>query len=117
MARIARVKIDEGGAYYHLCGRVAGVKGEYPLADKRCRRKIIDDIRFFAKVYCLEILGFCIMGNHYHLVVYMAPSREMPRKALRARAELLYKDTVLDGWLGVDAGRVLGRKFRGLGFV
>jgi REP element-mobilizing transposase RayT len=51
------------------------------------------------------------MGNHYHLVVYMAPSREMPRKALRARAELLYKDTVLDGWLEANWKRFQERIF------
>ncbi len=111
MARLARVKIDEGGAYYHLCGRVAGVKGEYPLADKRCRRKIIDFIKSFSKVYCLEVLGFCILGNHYHLVVYMEPSRDMSRKELRARAELLYKDTVLDGWFEANWNRFHSRIF------
>jgi REP element-mobilizing transposase RayT len=99
MARLARVKAEACGAYYHLCGRVAGVKGEYPLDDKRCRRQIINFIRFFSKIYSLEVLGFCIMGNHYHLVVYMETPREMSREELRARATLLYKDTVLDGWL------------------
>ncbi len=41
MARLARIKIEEGGACYHLCGRVAGIKGEYPLDSKRCRRQLV----------------------------------------------------------------------------
>jgi hypothetical protein len=64
MARLARIKIEEGGAYYHLCGRVAGIKGEYPLDSKRCRRQLVAFIKFFSRVYCVDILGFCIMKSH-----------------------------------------------------
>jgi len=42
MARIPRVKIEGGGAYYHLCARTAGIKGEFPLDNQRSRRKIIE---------------------------------------------------------------------------
>ncbi len=69
MARLSRIKIEEGGAYYHLCGRVAGIKGEYPLDSKRCRRQLVAFIKFFSRVYCVDILGFCIMSSHVHLVV------------------------------------------------
>ena len=44
MARIARVKVEGGGAFYHVCARIAGHKGEYPLDSKLCRRTIIDFI-------------------------------------------------------------------------
>ena len=111
MARLARVKAEGGGAYYHLCGRTAGPIGDYPLNDKRCRRKIIEFIRFFAKVYCCEVMGFCIMGNHYHLVLHMDEPRELTRKELRDRASLLYKESVLDGWLAVSWERFQSRIF------
>jgi putative transposase len=111
MARLARIKAESGGAYYHLCGRVAGMRGEYPFDDKRCRRKIIGFIRFFAKVYCIDVLGFCIMGNHYHMVVYIKPPQKMSRKELRVRATYLYKDTVLDGWLAANWARFEDRIF------
>jgi putative transposase len=111
MARLARVKAVDSGAHYHLCGRVAGVIGEYPLDDKRCRRKIVDFIRLFAKVYCCQVLGFCIMGNHYHLVVQMDSPRSMTRKELRERASLLYKDEFLDGWLAASWSRFESRIF------
>ena len=111
MARLARVKAEECGAYYHLCGRVAGVKGEYPLADKRCRRQLISFIRFFSGIYCLKVLGFSIMGDHYHLVVYMEPPRKMSRKELRSRAAFLYDDAVLDGWFQANWDRFYSRIF------
>ena len=111
MARLARVKVEDGGAYYHLCGRTAGPIGEYPLADKKTRRKIVDFIRLFAKVYCCEVLGFCVMGNHYHLVVRMDAPRKMTRKELRERAEVLYDERVLDGWLAAAWERFEKRIF------
>jgi REP element-mobilizing transposase RayT len=111
MARLARVKAEDCGAFYHLCGRVAGVIGEYPLDDKRCRRKIVDFIRLFAKVYCCQVMGFCIMGNHYHLVVHIDAPRSMTRKELRERASLLYKDDLLDGWLAANWTRFEARIF------
>ncbi len=111
MARLARVKAEDSGAYYHLCGRTAGPIGDYPLDDKRIRRKIIDIIRLFAKVYCCEVLGFSIMGNHYHFVVYMEAPRALTRKELRERALMLYKETVLDGWLAANWERFQSRIF------
>jgi putative transposase len=111
MARLARVKEENGGAFYHLCGRVAGIIGDYPLDDKRVRRKIVDCIRLFAKVYCCQVLGFCIMGNHYHLVVSMDSPRSMTRKELRARASILYKNEFLDGWLAASWSRFEARIF------
>jgi putative transposase len=111
MARLARVKAENCGAFYHLCGRVAGVKDEYPLDDKRCRRKIIEFIRFFSKVYCCRVLGFCIMGSHYHLLVEMESPRELDRKELRKRASLLYDDTLLDAWHASSWERFAARVF------
>jgi putative transposase len=111
MARLARIKAEDSGAFYHLCGRVTGVIGEYPLDDKRVRRKIVDFIRLFSRVYCCQVLGFCIMGNHYHLVVRMDAPRSMTRKELRERASILYKDEILDGWLAASWSRFEARIF------
>src|SRR5512136_5915 len=111
MARLARVKAEAGGAFYHLCGRVAGVIGEYPLDEKRVRRKVVDCIRLFSQVYCCRVLGFCVMGNHYHLVVSMDAPRPMTRKELRERASILYKDEILDGWLAASWARFETRIF------
>ena len=99
MPRLARIKIEDGGAYYHLCSRTAGLKGEYPLQNKLCRRALIDLFERFSSVYCCKILGFCVMGNHYHLIVHFDERREMTKKELWKRASLLYPKMVLKGWL------------------
>jgi putative transposase len=55
--------------------------------------------------------AWVVMGNHYHLVVYMESPREMSLKELRERAALLYKDTVMDGWLAASWERFQSRIF------
>jgi REP element-mobilizing transposase RayT len=99
MPRLARIKIDGGGAFYHLYCRTAGPKGEYPLDSPLVRRKIISLFEHYSRVYCCRILGFCIMGNHYHLVVWFDERRKMSRDELFERARLLYSKTLLEGWL------------------
>jgi hypothetical protein len=47
------------------CARTAGVKGEYPLDSKLYRRKMLEVIGLFSRVYCCRVAGFCVMGNHY----------------------------------------------------
>ncbi len=98
-------------AFYHLCSRTAGLKGEYPLDSKLCRRTIIDYIQLFSRVYCCKVLGFCVMGNHYHLLVWMEEPRGLSRKELRRRARFLYSDTVLDGWFNSNWERFEDRIF------
>ncbi|MCP4604576.1 MAG: hypothetical protein GY847_29320 [Proteobacteria bacterium] len=111
MPRLARLKVQGAGAFYHLCSRTAGLKGEYPLDSKLCRRTIIDYIQLFSRVYCCKVLGFCVLGNHYHLLVWMEEPRGLSRKELRRRARFLYSDTVLDGWFNSNWERFEDRIF------
>ncbi|MCU0664326.1 MAG: hypothetical protein MUC50_18605 [Myxococcota bacterium] len=111
MARMARVKVAGAGAYYHLCSRVAGHKGDYPLAEKRCTRFLIEMFKRFAKVYCCAVAGFAVMGNHYHLVVRFDEPRKLSREELWSRATLLYPDTLLKGWIKTDWERFEARIF------
>lgn len=111
MARLSRIKIEDGGVFYHLCARVAGPKDAFPLDNKLCRRRIIDLIQLFSKVYCCSVLGFSIMGNHYHLFIWMDERYQIPRKDLRKRAEILYQSSVLDGWQRSDWARFETRVF------
>ena len=110
MARVARVKHD-GGAFYHVCSRTAGPIGEYPLDHPKVRRRIVEFIRLFAKVYCCDVLGFCVMGNHYHLIVRMHEPKTLSRAELKRRASLLYSDKLLDAWLASKWDRFAERVF------
>jgi REP-associated tyrosine transposase len=111
MARLARVKALGGGVYYHLCARVAGPTDSYPLDNSMCRRRIVETIQLFSRVYCCSVLGFAVMGNHYHLLIWMESRRPISRKELRKRAGILYGDTLLDGWQKANWERFEERVF------
>ena len=90
MGRLARLKIEEGGAWYHLYCSVAGHRGQYPLEQALCQRKLIRLLRFYASVYCMRLGAFAVMGNHYHAVANFEEQRSLSRKELRERAHRLY---------------------------
>lgn len=111
MARLSRVKVAEGGVYYHLCARVAGPKDSFPLDNSVCRRRIVETIELFSNVYCCSVLGFAVMGNHYHLLIWMNERRSMTREELKERAGLLYNSTLLGGWMQANWDRFEERIF------
>lgn len=96
--RLGRVKFDEGGVYYHLCSRTAGRIGSYPFDNTVCRRRIIDFIHFFSGIFHCSVLGFSVMGNHYHLLIKMDERQKLSRDELHRRASFLYRQDVLEFW-------------------
>lgn len=90
MARLPRLKAANG-AFYHLYARVSGYEGYYPLADDEVRRRLIDDIKLYTDIYKVEVAGFNIMGNHYHLVVRFEEFRNLDKSELKKIALKLYK--------------------------
>ena len=62
MPRIARLKVKGEPAVYHVMSRTA-LDG-FPLGDVEIDF-MLDLIRRYSKLYLVEILGGCLMGNHY----------------------------------------------------
>ena len=76
--RTARKKMVGRSCYYHACARIAGAKDDYLFTDvdKEKGMKIIQDL---ARLFIIEPVSMCWMGNHWHIVVYsegMTPSLE-----------------------------------------
>jgi len=90
MARMSRLKIIGDEAWYHVHCRIAGRKGSYPLLNSLCQRKMIELIKSLSNVYCCEIAAFCVMGNHYHLVIKFKAPEKLSKGDLLRRALLLY---------------------------
>jgi len=42
------------------------------------------------KIYFVDLLGFCLMGNHFHLAVRMNPSDDLTDENITERYKLLY---------------------------
>ena len=94
MARLARFKIKDDEAWYHVHSHVSGVKGEYLLQKPLCQRYMIDLIKHFSEVYMCRVAAFNIMGNHYHIVLKFDKYRKLSKDELVERASILYPNSV-----------------------
>jgi len=100
MPRIARLIVKQEEAVYHVMSRTA-LDG-YVLGDveKDC---LLKHIRRLAKLYFAEVLGFCLMGNHFHLLVQMRPGSEFSNAEIKRRLRLYYGNDDKRGRIGVTS--------------
>ena len=87
MPRTSRMIIDGEKAVYHVMSRTA-LDG-FPLKDVE-KDFMLDLIKKFSVLYFTEILGFCLMGNHFHLLVKMIPEHRFTDEEIQQRFEALY---------------------------
>jgi REP element-mobilizing transposase RayT len=65
MARPLRVQYE--GAIYHILSR--GNKGDYIFAEDTDKESFIEIIKKGVEKYKVVLYAYCIMGNHYHLLL------------------------------------------------
>jgi putative transposase len=87
MPRTSRLIIAEQKAVYHVMSRTA-LDG-FPLKDVE-KDFMLDLIKRFSALYFTEILGFCLMGNHFHLLVKMIPENHFTDNEIQKRFEVFY---------------------------
>ena len=98
MPRTTRLIINDETAVYHVMSRTA-LDG-FPLGDRE-KDFMLDLIRRYAALYFVEILGFCLMGNHFHLLVRVFPEHNYTDEDIKRRYEAFYGEEQLfaDGWI------------------
>ena len=98
MPRTIRLIINDEIAVYHVMSRTA-LDG-FPLGDVE-KDFMLDLIRRYSALYLVEILGFCLMGNHFHILVRMFPEHKFTDKDIRKRYEDFYGDDRIFavGWI------------------
>jgi hypothetical protein len=84
MPRIARFVRTDIPTVYHVISRTA-LPG-FPLEDAE-KDYLLDLILRLSSFYFVDVLGFCVMSNHFHLVVRMHPSDHLSDDAMRERLE------------------------------
>ena len=89
MPRIQRLLINDQSTVYHVMSRTA-LDG-FPLGDIE-KNFMLDLIRRYAALYFVEILGFSIMGNHFHILVRMFPEHKFTDEELLKRYVDFYGD-------------------------
>jgi len=89
MPRKPRLVVEGESAVYHVMSRTA-LDG-FVLGDAE-KDHLLQLIQHYSAVYFAEILSFCIMGNHFHLVVRMHPCEGYPDTEVRRRYSIYYQD-------------------------
>jgi REP element-mobilizing transposase RayT len=89
MPRTQRLIINDETAVYHVMSRTA-LDG-FPLGDIE-KDFMLDLIRRYATLYFVEILGFCLMGNHFHILVRMFPEYKFTDDDIKKRYVEFYGD-------------------------
>jgi putative transposase len=89
MPRTPRMVIEDETAVYHVMSRTA-LDG-FPLGDIE-KDFMLDLIRRYSSLYLAEILGVCIMGNHFHLLVKMFPEYKFSDEEIDKRFVKFYGD-------------------------
>jgi REP element-mobilizing transposase RayT len=89
MPRLPRLLISETPTVYHVISRTALDGLPFDDVDKD---DLLDRIRRLSKVYFTEILGFCLMDNHFHLLVRMFPEEVVSEADLEVRFRNRYGD-------------------------
>ncbi|MBD1401613.1 transposase [Pelovirga terrestris] len=89
MPRSPRLVVEGESAVYHLMSRTA-LDG-FVLGDAE-KDHLLQVIRHFTSIYFADVLGFCIMGNHFHLVVRMHPDEGYSDTEIQRRYALYYQD-------------------------
>ena len=89
MPRTTRLIINDETAVYHVMSRTA-LDG-FPLGEIE-KDFMLDLIRRYSALYLVEILGFCLMGNHFHILVKMLPEYKFTDQDIKERNVGFYGD-------------------------
>ena len=84
--RRKRIK-NEGEGYYHLVNRCAFKQFLFQDSDKKV---FVGMLRRMAEFSGIEILTYCVMSNHFHILVHVPPPRHLDERELLARVRILY---------------------------
>ena len=87
MPRTSRMIIPDEQAVYHVMSRTA-LPG-FPMGAVE-NDFLLGLIKRYAKLYFTEILGFCLMGNHFHLLVKMMPESDFSDGEIKKRCKRFY---------------------------
>ncbi len=89
MARTPRFIIPDEQAVYHVMSRTA-LEG-CPMGDVE-KDYLLSIIKKLSRLYFVEVIGFCCMGNHFHLLVRMFPYDHLADKEIKKRHVDFYGD-------------------------
>ena len=87
MSQLKRIKVEGAEATYHAMSRVVGGERLFGDREKEVLRKMLWQGADFCGV---EILTYCVMSNHFHVLVRVPESRDVSDAELLRRFKVLY---------------------------
>jgi REP element-mobilizing transposase RayT len=90
MPRIPRMLVKNETAVYHVISRTALDGFPFQVDEKEAFLAIL---RRYSQLFLTEVLGFCLMGNHFHLLVRMLPEQRFSDRQIRQRFEAFYGES------------------------
>lgn len=90
MPRLPRLKASGTEAWYHIYASAAAQRGVYPLEPAACRRELTRLIEHYTAIYFCDVAAFCVLGNHYHMVVRFEKKRKLTEAERWKRALRMY---------------------------
>ena len=87
MPRIARLFVKGEELVYHIISRTALDGYVIEEADKDY---FVDLLKHLSNIYFVEVMGFSVMGNHFHLVVRMKSSEGISDEEIKQRFDSYY---------------------------
>lgn len=101
MARPLRIEYE--GAVHHILSR--GNKAEFIFKEDADKEYFLHVLQRAVEKYALELYAYCIMGNHYHLLMEV-PSGELSKAMHMIQSSYGSYQQRVRGWIGhVFAGR------------
>jgi len=85
--RMARIKLLGRGAVYHCVSRVVG---RQRLLDDACKEMLVQLLWKLTAFYGLEVVTYCMLDNHFHLLLRASPQGEMDDSAILERLTAFY---------------------------
>jgi len=79
--------LTESGVY-HCVSRVNG--RQFLLDPPHVREMLVEKIRRYGEFCAMEVLAYCVMGNHFHVLVREAPVEALSDGALVEKLGLIY---------------------------
>ncbi|MFC1863088.1 transposase [Thermodesulfobacteriota bacterium] len=111
MPRIARLKMKGEVAVYHVMSRTA-LDG-FVLGDVE-KEYLLNLIKRLSKVYFTEVIGFCLMGNHFHLLVRMFNGDDFDDEEIKKRYKIYHGEETRREVNDEEAIRLLREKWEDL---
>ena len=87
MPRIPRHLIKDPDRCYHIISRTTGQ--EFTLGDVE-KEFLLQRIKFLSSVYFVNVLTFCILSNHFHLLIQMGNHENYSDEEIERRFRAYY---------------------------